>query len=193
MDVHRGFEIPTEAFEDVATRAKHPGVNTAQPRKVRSTMRALYAKAIGSFVGSVVVGGILCQPARADLRALTNTNDIEGSVIELRSPDGYTCRFTNAERPSLTVGAGVAASPVIPGVGNSEFYSEGRIGDPQPVAAVILRIPLGSPPNNCDQVVKVETATMKVRRAQELYELGLIELEQLELVAAKAYEVISAD
>lgn len=156
-------------------------------------MRSLYTKVIGSIAGTVAVGGILCQSARADLRAVTNTNDIEGSVIELRSPDGYTCRFTDAERPSLTVGAGLAASPVIPGVGNSEFYSEGRIGDPQPVAAVVLRIPLGAPPNNCDQVVKVETATMKVRRAQELYELGLIELEQLELVAAKAYEVISAD
>lgn len=156
-------------------------------------MRSLYTKAIGSLAGIVAVGGVLCQPARADLRAVTNTNDIEGSIIELRSPDGYTCRFTDAERPSLTVGAGIAASPVIPGVGNSEFYSEGRIGDPQPVAAVILRIPLGAPPNNCDQVVKVETATMKVRRAQELYELGLIELEQLELVADKAYAVISAD
>ena len=193
MDLHRGFEILTKAVEDVPTRTKHPAVNTAQSHKVCSAMRALYTKVIGSLAGSVAVGGILCQPAAADLRAVTNTDDIEGSVIELRSPDGYTCRFTDAERPSLTVGAGLAASPVIPGVGNSEFYSEGRIGEPQPVAAVILRIPLGVPPNNCAQVVKIETATMRVRRAQELYELGLIELEQLELVAAKAYEVISAD
>ncbi len=156
-------------------------------------MRSLHATKAGATVLCAIVGGILCQPAKADLRAVTQTDDLEGSRLELASPDGYSCRFTNAERPSLTVGAGVAPSPVIQGVGNSEYFSEGRVGEPQPVVGVVLRIPLGAKPENCDAIVKIETATMKVRRAQELYELGLIELEQLELVAAKAYKVISAD
>lgn len=155
-------------------------------------MRSLHSKALRAL-SVIAFSGVLLQPAKADLRAISNTNDIEGSRIELTTPDGYVCRFTDAERPSLSVGVGVAASPVIQGTAGNGYFSEGRIGDPQPVGGIVLRIPLGGAPNNCDQVVKVETATMKVRRAQELYELGLIELEQLELIAAKAYKVISAD
>lgn len=156
-------------------------------------MRSLHATKAGKAICLAVVGGILFQPAKADLRAVTQTDDLEGSRLELASPDGYSCRFTNAERPSLTVGAGIATSPVIQGVGNSKHFSEGRVADPQPVVGVVLRIPLGAKPENCDAIVKIETATMKARRAQELYELGLIELEQLKAIAERAYDVIATD
>ena len=156
-------------------------------------MRPLYTKIIGSFAGIAALSGVLCQSAEADLRAVTQTDDIEGSRLELSSPEGYSCRFTNSERPSLTVGAGIAPSPVIQGIGNENYFQEGRVGEPQPVVGVVLRVPLGATPQNCDAIIKIETATMKVRRAQELYELGLIELEDLKLIADKAYAVISAD
>ena len=192
MDLHRGFAIPAEAFEDVPTRAKHPAVDTAQSHKVCSAMRSLYTKAIGSLAGSVVVGGVLCQPAKADLRAISGANDIEGSRIELSSPDGYTCRFTDAERPSLSVGVGVAASPVIQGTAGNGYFSEGRLGEPQPIGGIVLRIPLGGAPNNCGSVMKVETAMLKVRRTQELYDLGLVTIEELQKISADAFAAIKA-
>ena len=156
-------------------------------------MRPLHTTCIKGAGIAAALCGVLCQPAKADLRAITQSDDIEGSRIELRSPDGYTCRFTDTERPSLTVGAGVAPSPVIPGYGIDGDYTPGRLGGPQPVVGVVLRVPLGSSPDNCKQIIAVETAAMKVRRAQELYDLGLITLEQFKEVGDKAFAVISGD
>ncbi len=156
-------------------------------------MRSPHTNAIRCLLGALALGGVLSGSARADLRSVLNGQDIDGSRLEVRSPDGYICRFDDSERPSLSIGAGLAASPVIPGYGNADNFSEGRIGDPQPVAGIALRIPLGAAPSNCNKIIAVETATMKVRRAQELYDLGLITIEQFEDIGEKAYAVINSD
>lgn len=155
-------------------------------------MRSIHAGQALRALAVIAFSGVLLQPARADLRAISNTNDIEGSRIELTTPDGYICRFTDAERPSLSVGVGVAASPVIQGTAGNGYFSEGRIGDPQPVGGIVLRIPLGGAPNNCGSVMKVETAMLKVRRTQELYDLGLVTIEELQKVSADAFAAIKA-
>ena len=156
-------------------------------------MRSLHALTIRAAGVVAAISGVLCGPAGADLRAITDSDDIAGSKLELRSPDGTSCHFTDQERPSLTVGAGVAAAPVIPGYGVNDSYTAGRVGEAQPIAGVILRVPLGAAPSNCRQILAIETATMKLRRAQELYDLGLITLAQFQDVADKAYGVIAKE
>ena len=156
-------------------------------------MRTLYTQAFKRLVKSIVVCGVLWQPAKADLRAISTTNDIEGSTIEFRSPEGYSCRFQDNEKPSLSIGAGIAEGAVIPGSSNNYSHYPGRTADPQPVVGVVLRVPLGGAPHNCDKVIKLETATMRVRKAQELYELGLISLDQLQAVSDSAYRIINDD
>ena len=65
------------------------------------------------------------------------------------------------------------------------------IGDqPEPLAGVSITIPFGSKQRNCDKIVEMEEATSRIRKAQELYDLGVINEDEFRAVGRKAYEVL---
>jgi hypothetical protein len=104
-----------------------------------------------------------------------------------------SCRFTDQERPSLSVGAGIAQPLVLNGInGVAEgVFSPTRITGATPMAGVVLRLPLGGTgQENCDKIMRREEAMMRVRNAQELFDLGLIEEEQLKKVGANAFRTL---
>ena len=58
---------------------------------------------------------------------------------------------------------------------------------------IALRIPIGGRgQENCDQFLRIEASQLKLRKAQEMFETGLINEEQLKRIAADAYKVIAA-
>ena len=135
---------------------------------------------------------VLFQPALAqDLVFLDQTRYPEGSTMYFTTPDGVSCNFSDRDKPSLTVGAGVNSGDVLPGSSSTDGFYPTRNGSPQPVVGIVLRLPLGSSARGCDQIVLMEEATMRVRKAQELFELGLISEDEFEAIGRMAYEVLS--
>lgn len=58
---------------------------------------------------------------------------------------------------------------------------------------IALRIPIGGRgQESCDQFLRIEASQLKLRKAQEMFETGLINEEQLKRIAADAYKVIAA-
>jgi hypothetical protein len=139
----------------------------------------------------------LRQPAQAQQIGIPfpfDGNDVDGSRLEFSTPEGMSCRFTDQERPSLSIGAGIAQPLVLNGINgfSSEVFSPTKTTGATPMAGVVLRLPLGGTgQENCDQMMRREEAMMRVRNAQELFDLGLIEQDQLELVGAKAFKILT--
>ena len=144
---------------------------------------------IWASVSSTLFLGVLCQlaPARAQtsLEFLTPSRDPEGSVTEFSTPAGHSCRYTSPDKPTLTFGAGV--TPVLrPGLSSVYGFTQPDVGT-EPVVGIAVRIPFGADSANCDEIIRVETSSMKLQKAMEMFELGLINEEQLNAVAAQAY------
>ena len=143
-------------------------------------------------ISSTVLIGILCEftPARAQptLEFLTPNRDPEGAVTEFSTPLGYSCRYQSPDKPTLTFGAGV--TPVLrPGLSSVYGFTQPDVGT-EPVVGVSVRIPFGSNPENCDEIIKIETSNMKLQKAMEMFEIGLITKEQLDVISAQAYAVL---
>ena len=146
-------------------------------------------------ISSTVLIGILCEfaPAKAQqsLEFLTPNRDPEGAVTEFSTPAGHSCRYQAADKPTLTLGAGVA--PVLrPGLSSLYGYSQPDVGT-EPVVGIALRIPFGSDPANCDEIIRVETSSIKLQKAMEMFELGLINEDQLNAISAQAYAALLND
>ena len=139
---------------------------------------------------------LLCLSASVakagDLSILTNTNDFIGPTTEFSNPDGVRCRINQGEKASIMVGAGVGGGRVIPGIASNGFYNPGTLSDPQPVAGIVFRLPLGGKVKSCDEFIAIESAMSRYNKAQELFDAGVITQEQLELIAARAYQVLSS-
>ena len=130
-------------------------------------------------------------PCKAsDLGFLGGVNDFNGAQTEFSTPGGFSCRHTAAEKPSLTLGAGVSRPLYSPGFETEELVVLPKT-EPVPLAGIMLRIPFGGSGNNCDELISIELQVVKLRQAQEMYELGLIDDEQLTEVSDKLFEVIS--
>jgi hypothetical protein len=141
-----------------------------------------------------LAGYVLCQPAFAQYGAgldfLNGRFEFEGEKLELMTPDGISCRFTEADKPSFSAGAGLARPQILPGV-----YGENPIGaqfgGSDPVAGVAIRVPFGgSQKGNCDRLVAIETAKSEYQTAKLMFEDGLITEEQLREIAVKTFNVL---
>ena len=118
--------------------------------------------------------------------------EFEGERLELSTPDGISCRFTESDKPSLSVGAGLARPQVIPGVYGAGSSVGARLGGSDPVAGVAVRFPFGgSQKGNCDRLLAIETAKAEYHTARLMYEDGLITEEQLREIAAQTFNVIN--
>ena len=127
----------------------------------------------------IVCLGILQQPAwaRETLTFLTPGRIPNGGRVEIATPDGLDCRSLQSDRPSFNVGGGLRPDPLI---GNQ----------PEPLAGVSITIPFGGGQRNCDKIVEMEEATSRVRKAQELYDLGVISEDEFRAVGRKAYDAL---
>jgi hypothetical protein len=123
--------------------------------------------------------GVLQQPAQSQavLEFLTPQRLPEGGRVEIRTPDGVDCTSQQADRPSVNAGAGVRPDPLI-GL------------EPEPMAGISITIPFGSEQRNCDRIVEMEEASIRIRKAQELYELGLITEDEFKELGRKAYATL---
>lgn len=141
-----------------------------------ATARALTWRIVNSIV---VLLGILQQPAwsQETLRFLTPQRIPSGGKVEIATPDGLDCRSIQSDRPSFNIGGGMRPDPLI--------------GEqPEPLAGVSITIPFGGKQRNCDKIVEMEEATSRIRKAQELYDLGVINEDEFRAVGRKAYEVL---
>ena len=145
-------------------------------------------QSIGWLLSGVVCSAVMCQPARANegLGFLDTYRLPEGSSVEFGSPDGVTCRHTDSDRPSISVGGGLTRSQVLAG----GTYGPTINGPSEPVVGIVFRIPFGVKPHNCDKIIQIEEASIRIRKAQELFELGLISEDELKVVGRKAYAAL---
>jgi hypothetical protein len=82
--------------------------------------------------------------------------------------------------------AGVAEPLAVQG----GFGTSGYVSSAQPVAGLGFRIPLGPGQKNCDALMAVDLAQYKLRKAQEMFELGAIDKAQLDAITKKAYQAL---
>ena len=130
-------------------------------------------------VSCAILFGVLQQPAysQATLEFLTPQRLPEGGRVEIRTPDGVDCTSQQADRPSFNIGGGFRPDPLI-GL------------EPEPMAGVSITIPFGGEQRNCDRLLEMEEASVSIRKAQELYELGLIDEDEFKAVGRKAYQAL---
>lgn len=107
--------------------------------------------------------------------------------MEFRSPEGYTCNYENSDHPSISFGVGVADPQIIPSAYSYKKVYQAYAKDPQPVGGLFVRVPFGKKPYNCDEILKLEADKLSLQAAQDLFENGLIEEDQLKKVADKVY------
>ena len=140
----------------------------------------------------VVFIGILQQPtwAQETLTFLNPGRIPEGGRVEIATPDGLDCRSLQSDRPSLNVGGGITKPSVLPGMSSGDAFEATRLGPPEPLAGVSIIIPFGGEQRNCDRIIEMEEATLRVRKAQELYDLGVINEDEFRSVGRKAYDVL---
>jgi len=127
-------------------------------------------------ISCAILLGVLQQSAQSQtvLEFLTPDRLPEGGRVEIRTPDGVDCTSQQSDRPSVNAGAGFRPDPLI-GL------------EPEPMAGVSITIPFGGEQRNCDRIIEMEEASIRIRKAQELYELGLITEEEFKRIGRKAY------
>ena len=94
--------------------------------------------------------------------------------MEIRTPEGVDCSSQQSDRPFVNVGGGMRPDPLI-GL------------EPEPLAGISITIPFGIGQGNCDRLIQMEEGSSRVRKAQELYELGIINEDELNAVARQVY------
>ena len=147
-------------------------------------------------VSSAYIGSVLCEPALAQsgqgLNWMGTFEHPRGSRSEYSTPSGFSCRFEQGERPSLSIGAGVAEPPVLNGYGNQFYFAEPRVEKPAPVGGVFITIPLGvDRGSDCIELMEVENIMLKLQHAKTMMMDGLITEEQLKAVVDKAYSFLN--
>ena len=156
-------------------------------------MRIPCSKSLTAWIaGGLILGAHVMfqrvEAQRLGIGFINNGRNIDGSRLEFRTPEGYSCRYTDSDRPSVTGGIGVADPLVVPG---SYSYNEtfpARVQDPQPVGGIVLKIPLGNKPKNCDEILRLEANNITLLKAQELFEYGLIEENEMNAIADEVYK-----
>ena len=154
---------------------------------MRSTRTAKTAKWV---FFSILCGASVCERSHAQrvgVDFINNGRTFEGSRMEFRSPEGYSCRFDNSDRPSVSFGVGIADPQIIPSSYSYEKIYPAYAKDREPVGGVVIRIPFGKDPDNCDEILRLESNKLSMFHAQELFENGLIEEDELKKVAEKVY------
>ena len=163
---------------------------------MESGVLILAARKVGAIIitASCIFAGELFKLAIAQrsqgLLFLAPQQFPEGGKLELRSPDGVDCVAHAPERSHISLGIGVAEPQILNGISAGDFLFEPRTAKPWPVAGVAVTIPFGGPSSNCEALLRKEDAMSSVRKAQELFELGLINQDQMEAIAAQAYEAL---
>ena len=130
-------------------------------------------------ISCAILLGVLQQPAKSQavLEFLSPNRLPEGGRVEIRTPDGVDCTSKQSDRPSVNIGGGFRPDPLI-GL------------EPEPMAGVSITIPFGGEQRNCDRLIKMEEASVRIRKAQELYELGVISEDEFKAVGRKAYSAL---
>ena len=114
----------------------------------------------------------MCQPSYAERLTFLESphNNQSGESVDIRTPAGHSCRYSSPRGPEVTIGGGYTVEPVV---------------------GIAVRIPLGSTTNNCNVIMQLEEAQIRLQNAIGLFEMGLITKEQLEVIAQQTYDTIN--
>jgi len=195
MGIRGKAELHAQTAKDITHRQTGHRTHSRWLAQVRSGLRC-YRPTRAAALCCIVWFAVLRQPAQAQQIGIPfpfDGDDVDGSRLEFSTPEGMSCRFTDQERPSLSVGAGLAQPLVLNGINGftEEVFAPAKTTGATPMAGVVLRLPLGGTgQKNCDQIMRREEAMMRVRNAQELFDLGLIDEDQLKKVGANAYRTL---
>ena len=162
-----------------------------------SGLRTVATRAKAAAVGCAgfVLLGVLQQHSLAnEIDFLRPQRYPSSGRLELRTPDGLDCSATGPDRPSINIGAGVTDPQVLQGTQNADYFFRTQIGPPEPVGGIAIVIPFGGASSgNCAQLVEYEEASMRTRKALELYELGLITEDEFKAIGRQAYSTLLTD
>ena len=191
MDISRRCETHAKACKNITRWPKSVYSDAERRRNLHASMRTISTAKIteGLFVG-IVCAASLCERGfapRVGVDFINNGRTFEGSRMEFRSPEGHSCRYDNSDRPSISMGFGVADPQIIPSSYSYDQVYPAKVHDVQPVGGIVVRVPFGKDPDNCDEILRLEANKMSLTNAQELFENGLIEEDQLKRVADKVY------
>ena len=66
-----------------------------------------------------------------------------------------------------------------------------KISSPEPIAGLLVQIPLGGrPKRNCDHSLELYEQQIKYENAQLMFELGIIDEDELRVVGRDYYELM---
>ena len=147
------------------------GLDTKGTTRAITSVCQTYTGCIRRFFSITAVLSVLCQPSYAERLTFLDSpyNNQNGESVEIRTPTGHSCRHTSPRGPEVTIGGGYTT---------------------EPIAGIAVRIPLGSTTNNCDAIIQLEEAQIKIQNAMSLFQIGLITREQLEVIAQQTYNTI---
>ena len=166
------YNIFSKSHQDTSKSNKNSsGSNTKRTTRSNTSLRKTYTSCIKGILSSAAFLSVLCEPTYSQGLTFLDPpyNTQSGESIDIRTPSGHSCRYGSPRGTEITIGGG--------------YQNE-------PIAGVAIRIPLSSTTNNCNVIIKLEEAQIKLQHAMNLFELGLISKEQLELIAQQTYETI---
>ena len=152
------------------------GISTKESERSNSGLCQTYTSCLKGFLSATAVLSVMCQPSYAERLTFLESpyNNQSGESVDIRTPTGHSCRYSSPRGPEVTIGGGYTVED----------------DTVEPVAGIAVRIPLGSTTNNCNVIMQLEEAQIKLQNAMGLFEMGLITKEQLELVAQQTFNTI---
>jgi hypothetical protein len=149
------------------------GISTKGFKRADTGMRKAYTSCCKRVLSSAAFLSVLCQPTYCQGLTFLDPpyNTQSGESVDIRTPTGHSCRYSSPRGTEVTIGGGYTT---------------------EPIAGIAIRIPLGSTTNNCNVIMKLEEAQIKLQHAMNLFELGLITKEQLEDIAQQTYDTIKS-
>ena len=154
------------------------------------------------FVISLIAPSVCPLNARSDLNFLRPGSQLTGK-FQYSTPSGFRCSFESSPVSNISFGVGISKPQIlngqsIGGITNTsgELLSETiviptKTSDPEPIAGILVQIPLGGrPKRNCDHSLDLYEQQIKYENAQLMYELGIIDEDELRVVGRDYYELM---
>lgn len=144
----------------------------------------------------LLAAALITAPAQAQTFEFFSLRGSEGHKIEYTNPAGYNCRQQLEESPALVIGAGMPqAQQIIPGLTAGDdgqtIVIPSKPLQPTPTFGAAIRIPFRlKPPARCDRLIEIDEAFIKLEKAKDLFNDGLITKPQLDAIAERAYAIL---
>jgi len=140
--------------------------------------------------------------AYSDLNFLRPGSQLTGK-FQYSTPNGFRCSFESTPVSNISFGVGMSKPLILSGqsIGgitntSGDLLSETvviptKTSSPEPIAGLLVQIPLGGrPKRNCDHSLELYEQQIKYENAQFMFELGIIDEDELRVVGRDYYELM---